>query len=175
MPIIHRGYHIFDRASIRGVKGDLAIQQVSVTLTHAQIIEFVQTQYYELVPAPGRNKVLVPQLACMNFHIVGGYTNVGVEGYLAIDVGDVDVLTYTNGATIQTIFQGGDSILMFRTGDEVLTGDLTTTLYNRPLSIFSVNFGTGREQDEQDNYLPWSGGDTANKLIVTALFSVMEI
>lgn len=91
-----------------GRGGASLVHQVTVTLTNAQIIA-LPTTAVEIVPAPGANKLLVPQVIMLHMKWVADYSNIDPTAQLKADTAGsfMTLLSQPSLSGVSALLAGG--------------------------------------------------------------------
>lgn len=159
--------------------GFIELKMVRVPLTDAQVKALPSASPYELMPAPGAGKRIVPLLASLKFICSGAYTNINAAAFLALQINGADVSSYvandaglTPAATDMTDLFG-----QARTSIALLTplmraepswfmlsyAEDATPRINQPLDLNVDNGGSG----------DFTGGNAANSGQLDILVAVI--
>jgi hypothetical protein len=158
-------------ASLSGDEADMsdvvAIRRASVTLTNAQIKALPSTPI-DLVSAVA-DAVLLPISAFLRLEWTASYTNINAGCYISVlPNGSGSILkildeTGAVGARVQDLLGADESRIA------VLAADIGTgrdaTWVNVPIQITCDNAGAGN----------FTGGNAANSLVVTVIYTVLSV
>lgn len=156
--------------------GVQTVYSASVTLTDAQI-KALPTTPVELVAAPGAGKILLILSAFMLLDTsAGAYTNVNAAATGGVDIGGAygNFMQVLDPAGLVPALEGTD-VLAFKldtavyiSGDQVYNNVAAYTVgdyVNTPIIIDLENSSDGN----------FTGGNAANTLKVTALYTIIDV
>lgn len=153
-------------------------------LTNAQILALPTTSLsvpfgFELVPAQGVNRVIVPMQAIVEFVWVADYTNIDGSAILMIDIGGAGLSFMSparnnpDGFVSQILAPGANALNTFQPLSVVPATGLTApqtqvppaNVVNLPVTLAVFNLAAG----------DLTGGDPGNSLIVTVFYNVVTL
>jgi hypothetical protein len=151
------------------------VQVATVTLTDAEI-KALPTTGIEIIAAPGVGKIILPISIVISFNWVADYTGIDANStiYSAMD-GDYGSLL----PAISESVDGGINNLLASSESKVV-------VMQQPISLFlgntnPINYSTSQLENKalilfsQNNGLPFSGGNAANQLLVTAYYFISDL
>lgn len=167
-------------AANTGGGGGSGVLTASATLTDAQIKALSPDSTFELVAAPGVDKMLLVMFAVVRLKMASGaYTNVDANAMLFIGYGD-GATAYTDYASNMTSMIGSNSvrtsILTSAISAYPLTGngDIMPTYFNNFVEADFNNTSLVLVLDNKSSGF-LTGGNAANTMEVTVFYSIVDL
>jgi hypothetical protein len=164
---------------------DVVIKKRKLILTDAQI-KALPTTPIDILQAPGAGKEIYPLFAIANFKCAVPYTNVVDSlGILGFFLQTFNIIPYGNTETFLTsgatgrIFLTKKAVGWVGSEKEVLDGNadvgndkaLNVLGENTGLSLYIDNY-TADYEDDMGNF---TGGDAANTIEITVVYSIVDL